>query len=689
MKRTVTLVTAFVLFTTTIVAVDVEAAESRGLPPSLVQPVRSIEEVAVARMPVVDVQAYLAEDERRLRTGEPAPRRFAADIPTSITPADAGTWETLPGGIALWRLRLSSPGALNLNLRLDRFELRTGAALWISNPDGTIHQGPYVHDDRNDAGGLWTAAIPGDEIVVELRVAAQEAHRAQLRISSVNHGYRELGRSLDEAETKQGTCNIDVVCPESAGWEDQIRAVAHITISGIYLCTGQLMNTTAEDGRPYFLTAQHCIESASEAPTVVAYWNFESPTCGQLSGGSLLQNQSGSTMLATWEWKTGSDFTLVELDETPSTSFNVHYAGWDASGNIPVGGVAIHHPNGDEKAISFDNDPLTKVNYYGYGSHQWRVNQWELGTTEGGSSGSCIFDQSSGLCVGTLTAGSASCTNPSGFDIFGRMDAHWNGNGTPDSRLSDWLDPLGTGATSLAGRDPSGSTGSSTWLVPAAASAPGIGTSNWKTQVVVANTSDEARQVRFFFVESGEPWPGSLLSGPHTVPAGGSFFADDPLASLNPASGLFYVVADGPGTPVSTRTFNLAANGGTFGQGIPAVALDDAGFVSSYTLPMFMTDPSRFRANLGLVQTSTGAMAVRVTIHEPDGSPLAAKTYSLTGGHRQINNLAKSMGVTNHVVEGGWVSVELVGGSPAYWTCYLSIVDNTTDDPTYVMPVAD
>ncbi|MEE4273183.1 MAG: trypsin-like peptidase domain-containing protein [Thermoanaerobaculales bacterium] len=689
MKSTISLVTAFVVVTAAFVAVDASAASHRGLPPSLVQRVKSVDELEVARMPTVDVQAHLAEDEQRARTGEPAPRRFAADIPTSITPADAGTWETLPGGTALWRLRLTSPGALNLNLGFDRFELPAGAALWLSDPDGTVHQGPYVDGDRNAVGGLWTAAIPGDEIIVELRIAAQDAHRARLRISSVNHGYRHLGRSSDEAETKQGTCNIDVVCPESAGWEDQIRAVAHITISGIYLCTGQLMNTTAEDGRPYFLTAQHCIEDASEAPTIVAYWNFESPTCGQLSGGSLLQNQSGSTLVSSWEWKTGSDFTLVELDQTPDASFDVHYAGWDVSGTIPSGSVAIHHPNGDEKAISFNDDPLTKVNYYGYGSHQWRVDQWELGTTEGGSSGSCLFDPDSGLCVGTLTAGSASCTNLSGFDVFGRMDVHWNGNGTSDSRLSDWLDPLGTGATSLAGRDPGGSTGSSTWLVPAAASAPGIGTSNWKTQVVVANTSDEARQVRFFFVESGEPWPGTLLSGPHAVPAGGSFFADDPLASLNPASGILYVVADGPGTPVTTRTFNLAADGGTFGQGIPAIALDDAGFVSSYTLPMFMTDPSRFRANLGLVQTSTGSMAVRITIHQPDGSPLAVKTYSLSSGHRQINNLATSMGVTNHVVEGGWVSVELVGGSPAYWTCYLSIVDNTTDDPTYVMPVAE
>lgn len=666
---------------------DVGAAARRGLPPSFVQPVKTLDEVAVARMPTIDVQAYLAEDEQRARSGEPAPERFAASLATSITPKGAGTWEALADGTSLWRLRLSSPGALNLNLGLDRFDLPTGAVLWLSDAAGTVVQGPYDRSNRNAAGGLWTAAVPGDEMVVELHLRARDAHRTDLRISSVNHGYRVLGRDRDAAETKQGSCNIDVVCPESAGWDDQIRAVGHITISGAYVCTGQLVNNTAEDETPYFLTAQHCVENASQAPTVVAYWNFESPVCGQLSGGSLAQNQSGSTLVATWEWKYGSDFTLVELDALPDPNFNVYYAGWDASGNIPTGGVVIHHPNGDEKAISFDDDPLRMVNAYGNGNHQWRVDQYDLGTTEGGSSGSCIFDPVSQLCIGTLTAGSASCDNPTGYDVFGRVDVHWYGNGDPSSRLVDWLDPLSTGALTLAGRNPAGSSGSDTWLVPAAASAPGIGSSNWKTQIVVANTSNEARQVRFFFVEKGDPWPGAPLSGPHLIPAGGSFFADDPLADLNPTSGLLYATVDGDGTQVTTRTYNLASDGGTFGQGIPAINLSDAASVSNYTLPMFMSDPDRFRANLGIVQASSGSIAVRVRIHTQDGSVLASRNYSSSSGYLQVNNLAGSLGVDDRVIEGGWVSVELLGGTPAFWTCYLSIVDGSTDDPTYIMPV--
>lgn len=670
-------------------AVEAEAGTRRGLPPGLVQPVKAIEEVARIEMPIVDVATYRAEDDARRFAAEPAPLRFAAGIETAITPDGDGSWEVLADGSSLWRLRIASPGALSLNLGLDRFRLPNGASLWLYDGNGTMVQGPYTQNDRNAADGLWTSIVPGDEMVVELHLPPGTRAATDLRITKVNHGYREFGDDRVASETKQGTCNIDVICPEGDGWRDQIRSTARFTISGAYLCTGQLVNNTAEDGTPYFLTAQHCVENASQAMSVVVFWNYESPTCGLLAGGDLTQTQSGATLVSMWEWTSGSDFSLIVLDEVPDPGFNVYYAGWDATGNIPPGSVGIHHPSGDEKAISFNTDPLDKDDFYGFGSHQWRINQWEQGTTEQGSSGSCIFDPVSQLCVGTLTTGSASCNNQAGYDIYGRMDVHWTGDGSPSGRLSDWLDPLATGALTLEGRNSEGTTGSQTWLVPAAASAPGFGTSNWKTQIVVTNPTDVSHQARIFFVENGESWPGSLLSGPHTIAAGGSFSVDDPLAGLNPTSGLLYVMVDGEGMPVTTRTYNLADDGGTFGQGIPGILLNTAESVETLILPMLLSEPGRFRTNLGLVQTSAGNYAVRVRVHAPDGSVLATKGYASDGAFKQINNLLNDMGIGNTVVDGGWISVRLIGGSPAYWTAYASIVDDATDDPTFILPVAE
>jgi hypothetical protein len=153
---------------------------------------------------------------------------------------------------------------------------------------------------------------------------------------------------------------------------------------------------------------------------VVVYWKYEATTCGARNaplGNAVTQN--GSRLLATYA---PSDVTLLELNARPPASANAYYAGWDSTGNQPGGGVVIHHPRGHVKSISFDNDDLgtsdNVVNPPGTNTH-WRVHRYEDGTTEGGSSGSCIFHPSSKRCVGFLTGGRALCSVPDGFDIYG------------------------------------------------------------------------------------------------------------------------------------------------------------------------------------------------------------------------------------------------------------------------------
>jgi hypothetical protein len=430
-------------------------------PVSLAAPAEVVgQPLETQRLAPVDRERLLAED----AATEPftGPRRFAEALAVGWTPAETGTWQQLSDGSRLWRVRMVSPGALSLNLRLDDFQLPAGARLWLYDGSGDVVQGPYARHHRTRDGQLWTALVPGDEAVLELHLpAGVDPASASLEVASVQRGYRPVGGGPvgDESTralagpgvpTKQGSCNNDVICPEGNAWRDQIRSVGWFTVNGIGLCTGTLMNNTAGDFRPYLLTAEHCDVSSGNAGSMVVYWNYESPSCGQLSGGSLADNQSGAI------WRAGddsSDFTLVELMEQPDPSFDTYYAGWDATGVAPtVGVVGIHHPDLREKAISFDTDPLQQDDP-GF----WRVGQWEDGTTEPGSSGSCIFRRDTQLCVGTLTGGIAACNFPFGFDVYGRFDSHWDGP-SPTRRLRDWLDPMGSGQRFLFGADPSSPT---------------------------------------------------------------------------------------------------------------------------------------------------------------------------------------------------------------------------------------
>jgi hypothetical protein len=117
---------------------------------------------------------------------------------------------------------------------------------------------------------------------------------------------------------------------------------------------------------------------------------------------------------------------------------------------LPNSAVGIHHPSGDVKKISFDDDPL-QTSSSGGTNNMLRIESWERNTTtEGGSSGAGLWDQDHYL-VGQLYGGQAACGNSS-YDIYGRFSLSWTGNNStsPNSRLVDWLDPLNSGLTEIA-----------------------------------------------------------------------------------------------------------------------------------------------------------------------------------------------------------------------------------------------
>jgi hypothetical protein len=216
----------------------------------------------------------------------------------------------------------------------------------------------------------------------------------------------------------------------------------------------------------------------------------------------------------------------------------------------------------------------------------------------------------------------------------------------------------------------------------------GKSTSDWKSQLAVANPSAETRSASIYFVARGQAWPGTLLSGPHAIAPNASLYIDDPLLPENPTSGLMYVTVDGSGTAVFVRTYNLVPDGTTFGQGQPGIPLGGTALSTELVLPMVHSAPGVFRTNVGFAQTSTGTIQVKVEIFSAAGSLLAQKTFSQSAAWQQITDIFADMGIGNQTVKGGWIRVTLVAGSPAFWTTYATVIDDNTADPTYILPVA-
>ncbi len=408
----------------------------------------------------IDAASLVARDLEK-STGSEKRLRFAEPFEAQANQRDFGQWEMLDDGLARWSLFIHAPGATDVNVGFSELVLPSGGTLRLSSADGAHTAGPYTRNDVTDAGEFWTPMLPGDFIVIVVDVPLSLADQFRVTVGSVNSGYRDLLRSRSSAEkqdaSKQDGCNIDVVCPVTAGWENPIRSVGRYTISGMYLCTGSLVMNQRADFRAYFLTANHCVSTTAEAGSVVVYWNYQSPTCGALSGGSLGQSQSGASLRAT---HSASDFALLELNSVPDAAFNVHYAGWDRSGGGISGAAGIHHPSGDEKAWSYENHALESTAYLGStvdaSATHWRIVDWDSGTTEGGSSGSGLWQGATQRIVGQLHGGYAACGNDQS-DWYGKLSTSWTGGGTSATRLRDWLDPDNTGLTALDGQNPTSS----------------------------------------------------------------------------------------------------------------------------------------------------------------------------------------------------------------------------------------
>lgn len=375
-----------------------------------------------------------------------APWRFGVEHEVFWNMQNSGNWSE-ESGFRVWRLGVRAEGATSLSFYLSRFFVPKGGELFVWNEERTHFLGSFTHENVKDWEGLALSLMEGDSVVLEYREPLSIPATGEIEVSQVVQGYRSLLRREAEliAENassgpfgNSGACNINVNCPEGADWQVEKQAVALIVNGGFATCTGSLVNNTANDGTPYFLTANHCLGTPN---TWTYYFNHESSTCSgstgptnnSISGGSLLVNNGGS------------DVALIQLSSAPPASWGVEYAGWDASGSSPQNATGIHHPSGDVKKICFENNsPYTST---AGGAQVWWISQWEAGVTEPGSSGSPLFDQNHRI-IGQLYGGAAACSgtvNNGAYDYYGRFDVSW-GLG-----VSQYLDPLGTGAQVLDG----------------------------------------------------------------------------------------------------------------------------------------------------------------------------------------------------------------------------------------------
>ncbi|MEZ4995831.1 MAG: carboxypeptidase-like regulatory domain-containing protein, partial [Saprospiraceae bacterium] len=434
-----------------------------GVPPAL-QPDRAPfftdKPLSRQELPALDLQRILEEDAKGPDV------RFAAPIPVDYSLATSGQWTELPNGDRVWRVSLYSRGARALITFYRDLYLPSGAELFMYAPDGTQVLGPYTATDNPDDGRFMTGLLYGEAAVIEYFEPASVRGQGHFRIDRVDHAYKPVaqsersgGRSPALGFGASLECHIGADCPEADPVADLKRSVCRIIIvveEGTGYCTGNLLNNTAEDGKPYIYTGFHCMDGYTPIYSLWRFdFNYRVTGCDPAVSEPQFNSITGSTFRA---GRQANDFLLLELDKPIPVNFAPYYMGWNRQATPPDTSYMLHHPRGDVQKFSRSTEQATLQD----GPIRWdsgvitpRNHHFDVDFTEGnyeiGSSGAALINKKRQM-IGSLNGG-----NPDtmGCDFsqawFGRLDLAWEGGGTSDTRLKDWLDPIGSDTIELGG----------------------------------------------------------------------------------------------------------------------------------------------------------------------------------------------------------------------------------------------
>lgn len=339
-----------------------------------------------------------------------------------IDPSLSGDRIDLDAG-SLWVYDVVARGAIGVRLELRSLGLTAGAQVYVYSPDHPERVwGPYEGKGPFGTGEVWTPTTFGERVRIEYllpRAAASDhfdadesATAAGIRtkpspftVAACQHIYRDPAAS---GTPEVGSCHNDVTChPAWASVAKASAGIGYINSDALY-CSGTMLTSVNGDLTPYWLTANHCISSATVAQSAEIYWLYQTSSCGGAPPSLASVPQSAvCTRLAS---SSTSDYSLLMVEGAVPNGLS--WAGWSQSAvanNTNCTGV--HHPDGSFKRISF----AKKV--AGAASNFIRMD-WYDGPTEPGSSGSGVFRDDTQQLVGQLYGGPSSCADES-YDDYG------------------------------------------------------------------------------------------------------------------------------------------------------------------------------------------------------------------------------------------------------------------------------
>jgi subtilisin-like proprotein convertase family protein len=236
-------------------------------------------------------------------------------------------------------------------------------------------------------------------------------------------------------------------------------------------------------------------------------------------------------------------------------------------------------------------------------------------------------------------------------------------------------------AITLAGDAPASirpSTFAPRTIIAAVAHTPGALGTAWQTDVRLFNRGAVTVNVTAIFTRSGDEGWNHFAAVKLSIAPQQIMALDDLVAATMRTSGVGQLefLGDTDALVITSRTFTRA-NGGTYGQFIPAISTSDS--APTVYVPRIQVTPN-FRTNIGFAETAGGSGTVRVTLSDGGNGSIVSQQDLAILPFGQLQFPAAGAALMT-------AQLRVISGD-ARIVAYSSVVDNGTGDPIYVPAAA-
>jgi lysyl endopeptidase len=231
-----------------------------------------------------------------------------------VASRSVGSW-TDEAGQATWSVAVETDQAEFVALKFGALQVPTGTTLRVIDEDGYVRHSLEADELVTAIGASGTLDVPpvaGTRALIQLQLPPGDRPDATIiEVAVVTYGIEDIAglvapdrlASADGFRAFGPSCNVDLACANYWPWNVVGKGNVYLTVNSTTFSggSGSLINNTANNCKPYVLTAKHVRDQILN-PTF--WFNYQEPSCGSstrqglgLRVGLDLQRLVGGTLV--------------------------------------------------------------------------------------------------------------------------------------------------------------------------------------------------------------------------------------------------------------------------------------------------------------------------------------------------------------------------------------------------------